>query len=85
MPEERKFIPQELKKEILDRVKESGLPVAEIARQHGINPKVIYNWVHRGLTGDRSFMEINRLKRENQKLHEIIGKLTVSLERIKKN
>lgn len=85
MSEERKFVPQDLKKEILLRVKESGLPVAEIARQHGINPKVIYNWVHRGLTGDSSLMEINRLRRETQKLHEIIGKLTVNLEKIKKN
>jgi transposase-like protein len=80
-----RYIPKDLKEQILQRVKEEGVSVAQAARDAGINPKTIYNWMQRNTAGDRSYLEISRLKRENTELLTIIGKLTQTLEKSKKN
>lgn len=80
-----KFIPKDIKEQILKRIKDDGIPVAQAAKEHGVNPKSVYNWLRTKTTGDTSILEISRLKRENRELLEIIGKLTHSLSKSKKN
>jgi len=79
-------IPKELKEEIITKVKTEGITGAEAARRYGINVKNIYRWLAQGLGGsDRQILAINRIKRENQQLKQIIGQLLLDKERGKKN
>lgn len=80
-----KFIPKEIKEQILKRIKEEGITVRQAAEEHGISTKTIYNWMRSKILSDGSILEISRLKRENRELSEIIGKLTLDLTRSKKN
>ena len=80
-----KFIPKETKEQILKRIKEEGVTVVQAASDAGISPKTIYNWMRGKIGEGSSVLEIGRLKRENRELLEIIGELTHSLKRSKKN
>ena len=80
-----KFIPKEIKEQILKRIKEEGITVFQAAADAGISSKTIYNWMRNKTLSDGSILEISRLKRENRELSEIIGKLTLDLSRSKKN
>ena len=40
-----KAIPKEIKEQILKRIKEEGVSVADAAVEHGISTKTIYNWM----------------------------------------
>jgi transposase-like protein len=80
-----KFIPKEIKEQILKRIKEEGITVSQAASDAGISTKTIYNWMRSKTLSDGSILEISRLKRENRELLEIIGELTHNLKRSKKN
>ena len=76
-------IAKEVKEEILGKVK-LGESVLSLAKQYGISDKTIYNWLKAGTVNHVSFMEHMKLKKENQILKEIIGVLTLEVERSKK-
>ncbi len=81
-----KPIPKELKDEILTKIKTEGLSGAEAARRYGINVKNIYRWLGDSVSGASShILELNRLKRENQQLKQLIGQLLLDHERGKKD
>lgn len=84
MPKGKPSISFELKKDILERVKRGEKPTKEIAEEHGISPYTIYGWLSRGAIAPPTFGEMNKLRRENQMLTEIIGKLTIELSAEKK-
>ena len=77
-------ISKETKEQILRRIKDEGITVSTAAAEHGISTKTIYNWMRSSTIVDHSTLEINRLKRENKELAELIGHLTLNLERTKK-
>jgi len=81
----KQVIPKEIKEQVLQRVKEGKESVVEIAGQHGIKVNTVYNWLNRGIGINSPLVEINRLKRENQKVKEIIGNLVLGSERGKKD
>lgn len=80
-----RFIPKEIKEQILKRIKEEGITVSQAAADAGISTKTIYNWMRSKTVTDGSILEISRLKRENKELLEIIGELTHDLKKSKKN
>ncbi|OGM35025.1 hypothetical protein A3D00_04240 [Candidatus Woesebacteria bacterium RIFCSPHIGHO2_02_FULL_38_9] len=80
----KQTIPKEIKEQVLQRVKEGKETVLEIARQHGLKVNTVYGWLSKGIGINNPLVEINHLKRENQKLKEIIGNLVFSSERGKK-
>jgi transposase-like protein len=80
-----KFIPKEIKEQILKRIKDEGVTVTQAAFDAGITTKTIYNWMRSKTVSDGSILEISRLRRENKELLEIIGQLTHDLKRSKKN
>lgn len=82
---QRKFIPKEMKTEIISKVK-SGEKVVDLARQYGVSDKSIYTWLHLE-TGDQvvSIVQYNRLKRENEELKKLIGELSLKLSLGEKN
>lgn len=77
-------VSREIKEQILKRVKEDGISVAQAAEDHGISTKTIYNWLTGGVTKPVSWSEYNKLKKENQDLKTFIGEITVELSKTKK-
>ncbi len=76
-------INSEVKKEILDKVK-SGKTVKEVATQYGVSDRTIYAWLKVGVVDTISVLELGKIKKENQILKEIVGALTIELEKLKK-
>lgn len=79
MPNKKHKVAPEVKKQILERVKLGDKPVSEIAQEHGVAANTIYGWLSKGVTAAPSWVEYNRLKRENQALLELVGALTWKL------
>jgi transposase-like protein len=75
MSKSNKVISADLKRQILERVKE-GVSISQIAQEHGISNRTIYGWLSKGATAAPTWLEYNRLKRENQALKELVGVLT---------
>ena len=76
-------INNEVKQEILGKVK-AGEEVKKVAAQYGVSDRTIYIWLKQGVTDKISVLEYGKLRKENQILKEIVGVLTVELEKIKK-
>lgn len=76
-------IAKEIKEEVLVKVK-NGTTVPKAAEEHGINPRTVYGWLSKGLMSEPSLVELNKLKRENQMLLTLVGKLTAELDKQKK-
>lgn len=79
-----KQIPQEIKDQVLTRVKE-GVPVSQLSAEHGISVKTIYTWIAKSSVQNPGVLQISRLKREKEDLLKIIGELTLKLRRGEKN
>jgi transposase-like protein len=79
MPKGKFKVSPEVKQQILKRIKEEGVSVTQAAEEHGLSSQTIYGWIAKGVTAPPSVLEVSRLKREVQTLHEIIGRLTVKL------
>lgn len=73
------IVSADVKRQILDRVKEGGKSISEIAQEHGVNNRTIYGWLSKGATSAPTWIEVNKLKRENSALKELIGKLTYDM------
>ena len=66
---------QELKKEVLEKVK-SGKTAQAVADEYGIKAKAVYDIIRRNSEGKESTeIELSKVKRERDVLYEIIGKL----------
>ena len=80
-----KFIPKEVKTEIIAKVK-AGEKVVDLARQYGVSDKSIYTWLHKE-TGEQvvSIVQYNRLKRENEELKRLLGEISLRLSLGEKN
>lgn len=84
MPRGQPAVAKEIKEQILKRIKDDGIPVPQVAQEHGLRPKLIYSWIAKGVTANPSLLEISKLKRENQALKELIGELTLEASLAKK-
>ncbi len=72
-------ISQEIKKQIINRIKNDGVSVAEAAQEHGIATGTIYYWLGTKAKGSVSLLEHNKLKKENQQLKLLVGELTMRM------
>lgn len=80
-----KRIAKEIKDEAVAKVR-GGRTVKDVATEYGFDPKNIYNWLGRSADGrDKETLEISRLKRENEALMKLIGRITYEQELAKKN
>lgn len=78
-------VPKEVKDQVLARVKEGKDKIPVIAEQHGITPRTIYAWLNQSLDGTQpSWLELAKLKRENENLKKIIGQFVLEKDRGKK-
>lgn len=69
----------DVKADILKRVKEGGIPVSQVAEEHGISTATIYSWLGSGASAAPTWSEFSRLKREKDELLRIVGDLTVKM------
>lgn len=72
-------IAPEIKADILRRIKDEGVTVSQAAEQHGISEKTIYGWLSKGAQGAPTWSQLNRMKRANQQLLQLVGELTAKL------
>lgn len=72
-------IAPEVKDQILKRIKEEGVSVSQAAKDHGIHESTIYNWLGAGIQSAPSWVEVAKLKKDNQMLLVMVGELTVKL------
>ena len=76
-------IAREVKIEILGKVK-SGEKVVDLAAKYGVREKTIYNWLQGEVSERVSWKEHKRVLKENEDLKNILGVLTLELEKTKK-
>jgi transposase-like protein len=77
-------VAKEVKAEIVRRVKEEGVSVAQAAKDAGIHETTIYGWLGSGATSAPSWGEFSRLQKQNKELFEVIGELTIKLSQAQK-
>lgn len=81
-----KYYSKEFKEEVVNKLKTEGITATEAASRYGLNSKNVYRWLSQGVGGAGSGqLELNRLKRENEQLKQLIGALCFEKERGKKN
>ena len=74
-------IPKEIKEQVLGRIKEGGVSVNQAAKEHGLNPRSIYDWLNKDTVKNMTFAEVHKLKKENQQLKELVGRLILEIEK----
>lgn len=79
----KNVVAKEVKEEILTKVK-AGEPVSSLAKTYGVSDKSIYNWLEGKTTRKVSWLEFAKIKKENQQLKEIIGVLSLEIQKSKK-
>lgn len=83
-----KQISEEIKSQVIKRVRDEGAEVSQVAVEYGLNPRTIYGWLSKTVTeGSGLILEVGRLKKENRLLFELVGKLMLEKEKrpLKKN
>jgi transposase-like protein len=81
MGKSRRKYTKQLKIELVERVL-AGADRQEVANQEGINPNLISRWKNQYLRGEfhgtsENDTEFRKLKAENCKLEQMVGKLTM--------
>jgi len=90
----RKFTPEEKIRIVLEGIRH-GVPVAELCRREGIRPNVYYSWLKDFMEAgkerlthdaarDATRAEVETLKRENQRLKQVVGELSLQVHVLKK-
>lgn len=67
----------EQKREIIARIKEKGEKVADLAKEYGVSPRIIYGYLSRSGEYSGTLLELAKLKREKEALLKIVGQLVV--------
>jgi transposase-like protein len=76
--------PPEVKADIIRRIKEEGITVAQAAKDHGLHETTIYGWIGAGAQGAPSWSEFAKLQKQNRELLALVGEITLQLSATKK-
>jgi len=74
----------EVKEQIINRIKNDGVPVVQVAKEHGVSEATIYGWISKKVEGQPTLSEIIRLKKENTQLLQLVGDITLKLSESQK-
>ena len=76
----------ETKTEILSKIRDQGMTVAEASTTYGVSAKSIYAWLRDGVVDkDRNvLLELNKLRKENEQLYKLLGRATAEMQKSKK-
>lgn len=83
-PKKGHRIAQDVKADIIRRIKEEGVSVPQAAKDHGVHESTIYGWLGAGAQGAPSWAEFIRLQKQCKELYEVVGELTVKLSQAQK-
>ena len=72
-------IAADVKADIIRRIKEEGVPVAQAAKEHGLHETTIYGWMGTGIQAAPSWSEFAKIQKQNKELLELVGELTLRL------
>jgi len=74
-----------IKAEILTKVRDEGMRVVDAAAKYGVHSKTIYAWLRDGVVNSNTslVLQLNRLKKENEQLYNLLGRATAELKRPK--
>lgn len=80
-----KEVPEVLKRQIIDQVRNNGLSVTDAANKYGVTNRTIYNWLRKGVVGSEKnlILENKKLKKENEQLYKLLGRATAEMQRSK--
>jgi transposase-like protein len=77
-------IAPDVKEQIISRIKNDGVSVAQAAKDHGISDQTIYGWIAKKVDGQPTISELLRLKKENAQLLQLVGEITLKLSEAQK-
>jgi transposase len=79
--------PKHIRDAVLTDIKDNGMIAAEAARKHQVHPRLVYGWIASSSTVSPGGLlsEMNKLKRQNQELLALVGRLMLELKTFKKN
>lgn len=77
-------VAREVREQILKRIKEEGIPVQQVSEEHGVSTKTVYSWLTKGASKNPSWVEVAKLKKQNQELLALVGEITVKLSQAQK-
>jgi len=77
-------VSREVREQILKRIKEEGIPAQQASEEHGVSTKTIYSWLTKGTSKNPSWMEVAKLKKQNQELLALVGEITMKLSQAQK-
>lgn len=74
-----------VKAEVVAKIRDEGLRVADAATRYNVSSKSIYTWLREGVVdGNRNLiLENNRLKKENEQLYKLLGRATAEMQKSK--
>ena len=72
-----KPIAQDIKDQIISRIKNNGEAVSKLSLEYNVSVKTIYGWLRKQAGTGGNVLEFSRLKRENKLLLELVGRLTL--------
>ena len=76
--------PPEVKADIIRRIKEEGVTVAQAAKDHGLHETTVYGWLGAGAQGAPSWSEFAKLQKQNRELLALVGEITLQLSMTQK-
>jgi transposase-like protein len=74
----------EVRDQILGRIKNEGVPVAQAAKEHGVSEATIYGWLGKGVESKPTYAQVARLRKENTELKQLLGEITLKLSESQK-
>jgi transposase-like protein len=77
-------IAPEVKEQIISRIKNDGISVAEAAKDAGVSDASVYTWIGKKVEGGPSVLEVARLRKENSMLLQLVGEMTLKLSETQK-
>ena len=78
-------VSEDLKRQIINDIRNNGLSVAKAAEKIGVTNRTVYNWLRSSVVGSERnlVLENKRLKKENEQLHNLLGRATAEMKRPK--
>jgi transposase-like protein len=74
----------ELKEQIINRIKNEGISVAQAVKDHGVSDNTIYGWISKKVEGQPTLAELLKLRKENDELKRLVGDITLKLSETQK-
>lgn len=74
----------DVREQIINRIKNEGVTVAEAAKDHGVAEGTIYTWLTKKVEGQPTLAENIKLKKENAQLLQLVGEITLKLSETQK-